>query len=214
MTHPILYSFRRCPYAMRARLAMCVSAQRVELREVFLRNKPASLLAISPNATIPALLLPDGSAIDESIEIMDWALAQNDPEGWLDGDQAMRAEIVEMTTQGTGSFKRHLDAYKYPDKYENADPIIERESGLNILKHINDQLGSNPYLFGDTPTYSDMALLPFIRQYAHTDKDWFLAQAIPNVQDWLTRFLTSDRFAAVMTKYEPWQEGTKGVMFG
>ena len=212
---PNLYSFRRCPYAMRARLAIAISGPTVELREIILRDKPQTMLDISPKGTIPVLQLADGTVIEESLEIMDWALGKHDPDGWLTGDEAHREELVGLTTQNEGRFKRALDRYKYPGRYEdeNVDPKEQRAIGLKVLQELDAMIGKKAFLFRETPTYTDMALLPFIRQFANTDRTWFDAQDISHVHRWLSAFLDSPLFLSIMTKYDKWQEGDAPVLF-
>src|SRR4051812_30888674 len=141
LTEPILYSFRRCPYAMRARLALAVSETGCEIREVKLRDKPAELIAASPKATVPVLVLPDGEVIDESLEVMRWALRRNDPENWLQGDD------VALIAANDGAFKYHLDRYKYPERH-GVDPVAHRASGLALLTVLEAQLAGHPWLCG------------------------------------------------------------------
>lgn len=210
---PVLYSFRRCPYAMRARLALATSAQRCELREVVLRNKPADLLTASPKGTVPVLVLPDATVIDQSLDIMRWALAQHDPEHWLTPDQGTVADMDALIQQCDGAFKMNLDRYKYPDRYENADAISHRAAGATYLMELDSRLHAHDYLFGARACLADMAIAPFVRQFAHVDKTWFEAQPWTALIRWLEGFLTSARFEQVMEKYTPWESGTAGVGF-
>lgn len=211
---PILYSFRRCPYAMRARLALAASGQRVELREVALRDKPAELLDASPKATVPVLVLPDGAVIEESLDVMRWALAISDPEGWWPDDPGERARIDTLIAVNDGAFKAALDRYKYPDRYagETIDRSAQRAIAAAILSGHDERLASG-WLVGGRPTLADVALLPFVRQFAHVDRDWFDAQPWPNLIGWLDRFLQSARFAAIMGKYRPWRPGDPATLF-
>ncbi|RKF18259.1 glutathione S-transferase [Altericroceibacterium spongiae] len=203
MTEPILYSFRRCPYAMRARLALHVSETQCEVREILLRDKPEAMLEASPKGTVPVLILGDGTVVDESIEIMRWALARNDPQGWLEGDD------TELLTANDGPFKHHLDRYKYETRH-NSDPIEHRRAALAILQQLEERLAAQPYLCGKKETLTDMAIRPFIRQFAATDREWFNAQPLPRLQAWLDAFLQSELFASVMVKRAQWQPGTPG----
>lgn len=206
--HPVLYSFRRCPYAMRARMALWTAGVTVALREVKLSSKPPELVEASPKATVPVLVLPDGTLLDESIEIMRWALAQKDPEGWLaDDDRALLAAI-------DGPFKHHLDRYKYPTRYDDCDPAQHRAAGYEILRELDARLVDQAQLCGDTRTLADVASFPFIRQFANHDREWFDAQPIPHLQKWLERHLASDLFARVMPKFAPWKAGDEEVVYG
>ncbi len=192
-------------------MALWVAEINVILREVKLSDKPPALIEISPKATVPVLISPDGPVLEESIEIMRWALGRNDPEGWLAGDDA---ELIE---RNDGPFKHHLDRYKYPTRYEDeADhgEVDHRAAGLAILSDLDARLASQKYLCGDSRTLADMALFPFIRQFANTDREWFDAQDIPHLQQWLEGHLTSDIFKSVMPKFTPWQAGDERIAFG
>jgi len=208
---PILYSFRRCPYAMRARMALWVSRTEVELREVKLANKPPELIEVSPKATVPVLVLEDGTVIDESIAVMRWALAMSDPDDWLEGDDA------DLIALNDGTFKHHLDRYKYPNRYAGEPDhgtVDHRAEGLAFLKVLDARLGPEGQLNGRAITMADIALFPFVRQFANTDRVWFDAQDLPNLQAWLSYHLESELFQAVMPKFAPWQSGDDPIAFG
>lgn len=202
---PILYSFRRCPYAMRARLAMAVSQQHCQLREIVLRDKSQAFLDTSPSATVPTLKTHDGTVIDESLDIMTWALALNDPEGWLEPEHGTLDEMMALIEQADGDFKTALDRYKYSTRYEDADGKAERSKASMFLQQLEDRLENSTYLFGQTPTLADMAIAPFVRQFANVDRDWFEGENWPKLLTWLQSFLVSDRFTDIMTKYSRWQ---------
>lgn len=205
---PVLYSFRRCPYAMRARMALWISGTHCELREVKLAAKPVELLAASAKGTVPVLVLPDGEVIDESLAIMRWGLERNDPEDWLAGDDSA------LIAANDGGFKDALDRYKYPSRYPGGDPYEHRERGLMFLRGLEQRLEGSAYLAGAHRTLADIALFPFARQFAHTDRAWFEAQPLPRVQDWLARHLASELFASVMPKFAPWTAGDAPIRFG
>ena len=190
---PTLYSFRRCPYAMRGRLALAVSGTRVDLREVKLAAKPAEMLAISPKGTVPVLVLPDGQVIDESLQIMRWALANNDPEAWLKRDDA------GLIAANDGPFKDHLDRYKYPQQYA-VDPLPYRELGLAFLREIDALVSAGDRLGGSARGLTDAAIIPFVRQFAAVDPRWFAAQALPHLRAWLDDYLGSDLFRSIMQR--------------
>lgn len=200
LTDPILYSFRRCPYAIRARLALAVSGIAVEHREVRLRDKPAEMLAVSPKGTVPVLVLRDGGVIDESMDIMRWALVRNDPEAWLAGDDP------ELIAANDGAFKHHLDRYKYPERFA-ADGVDHRAAGLAILGDLEARLVERAYLGGERFGLADAAILPFVRQFAAVDRDWFAAQELPRVRAWLAPFVGSALFEGVMVVREVWKAG-------
>ena len=200
MPLPILYSFRRCPYAIRARMALLVSGTPCHIREISLRAKPEEMVAASPKGTVPVLILPGGAVIDESIDIMRWALARADPGNWLVGDD------IALIAANDGPFKFHLDRYKYPHKYD-CDPLEHRAAALAILDEYEARLSGQTNLGGETPSLTDYAILPFVRQFAATDTGWFGEQALPRVQDWLTQYLGSPLFERAMAKYARWQAG-------
>ena len=209
--HPILYSFRRCPYAMRGRMGLRISGMQAVLREVKLADKPAALLEASPKGTVPVLQLPDGTVLEESLDIMRWALGQSDPEGWLASENAALLRLFD------GDFKHHLDRYKYPNRYEEEPDhgkVDHRGEALAILSDLDLLLARQPQIGGERRGFTDIALFPFIRQFANTDRDWFDAQPIPHVQAWLEGHLASDLFQSVMTKYDVWKPGDAQVLFG
>jgi glutathione S-transferase len=207
MSLPVLYSFRRCPYAMRARLALAISGLDIRIREIVLRDKPAAMLAASPKGTVPVLVLPDGTVIDESLDVMKWALAQNDPENWCGVESA---ETEALIVQSDGPFKHALDRYKYPTRYDGVNPEVQRANGLVILTEWNARIAaSGGQLLGPKRSLADMALFPFVRQFAATDRDWFAAQSLPALQDWLAGHLASPLFKSIMTKHSQWQPGAE-----
>ena len=201
---PVLYSFRRCPYAIRARLALAVSGVQYEPREVSLKNKPPELLAASPKGTVPVLVLPSGQVIDESLDVMCWALARNDPEGWLTA--CPMDDMLALIAGNDGLFKHALDRYKYPNRYPleyggdvQSFALANRSAAASWLQTLEAHL-SKGWLGGHQASLADMATLPFVRQYAHTDAAWFADQSWTQLRDWLVRLETSALFAAVMTK--------------
>lgn len=210
---PVLYSFRRCPYAMRARLALAVSGEPHELREVVLKNKPAEMLAASPKGTVPVLVLPGGEVIDESLDVMLWALRRNDPEGWLASPKGSLDDMLALVASNDGAFKRSLDRYKYPNRYpeesagDNAAFAHEHRAACASWLGQLEALLAGGWLFGAHASLADMALLPFVRQFAHTDAAWFAAQPWLQLQAWLARFEASALYEGVMGKQAPWQAG-------
>ena len=198
---------------MRARLAVAASGQRCRLREVVLRDKPAAMLQASPKGTVPVLVLPDGAVIDESLDIMLWALGKADPENWLSPDHATRADMLALIAESDGPFKSALDRYKYPNRYGLTDGAPARDQAMPFLQRLDARLRPGRYLFGARPTLADMAMFPFIRQFANTDRTWFDAQPLPQLQAWLAGHLDSDRFHAIMKKYSRWQPGETEPIF-
>jgi glutathione S-transferase len=213
MSHPVLYSFRRCPYAMRARLAIAVSAQTCQLREIVLRNKPAAMLAASPKGTVPVLVLPSGQVLEQSLDIMLWALHQNDPSGWLEPAGCSLANMLALVDSCEQDFKCHLDRYKYPQRYDLEHGLQHRNQAADWLMTLEGTLSLAPYLSGMHCALADMAIAPFVRQFAHTDFAWFEAQAWPHVLHWLENWKQSEIFARVMHKYSPWEHGQTPVLF-
>ncbi len=203
---PILYSFCRCPYAMRARLALVSSGIQVEMREILLRDKPAEMVDASAKATVP-VLISDGQVIDESRDIMDWSLAQNDPEGWLVNVNIPLIETCETT------FKDALDRYKYTTRYEGVSQITERAIASVFLRDLEEILTNQPFLSGENIGYTDMAIVTFIRQFANVDRDWFDSQSWENLHNWLEDFLKSDRFAFIMQKFPVWHANNPPIFF-
>ncbi|ROO09613.1 glutathione S-transferase [Pseudomonas fluorescens] len=191
-----LYSFRRCPYAMRARMALRYSGVPVDIVEVSLKAKPAEMLAISPKGTVP-VLDAGGRVIDESLEIMRWALAQHDPDSWLLEDDARIAELIEANDQG---FKVHLNRYKYAERYPEQPMEVYRAEGALFLQRLDELLTDRDYLLTDHPSLADIALLPFVRQFAHVDREWFAQTPYVRLQAWLQRFLESELFTSIMKK--------------
>lgn len=202
---PVLYSFRRCPYAMRARLALQAAHCGVELREVVLRDKPPAFLDVSPSATVPCLVHA-GGVIDESLDIMTWALVRNDPLGWLDMSQAGHDWIARCD----GPFKHALDRTKYATRYPDEDAEAHRADASAFLRDLNATLGL--WIF-ERPSLADFAIAPFVRQFAFIDKPWFDAQPWPALHDWLSRFLAAPEFEATMVKYPQWRIGDDPIPF-
>jgi glutathione S-transferase len=197
MTLPILYSFRRCPYAMRARMALIAAVVEVEHREILLRDKPTALIAASSKATVPVLVLQNGRVIDESLDIMRWALGVRDPLGWGGPDSA----LIETND---GPFKFHLDRMKYAHRYDGADPAQHRASAIELLQPLEARLAATAYLCGEAPTFTDYAIFPFIRQFARADPEAWQAESLPGLQRWLNALSSSALFETAMTKYPVW----------
>ena len=207
---PILYSFRRCPYAMRARMALRRASITVELREVSLGDKPKALLELSPKGTLP-VLLADELMLDESLDIMYWAIGQADPGQWLDADLQARTE--SLISENDGSFKSHLDQYKYWDRFPAQSQQYYRQQGETFLLKLEQLLQANQYLLADRPTLADIAVFPFVRQFAFVDKHWFDNAGYSQLQLWLQGFLESPLFIQSMDKQPPWQPGDQPRFF-
>lgn len=209
---PVLYSFRRCPYAMRARLALYASGVTVELREVSLRDKPASMLAASPKGSVPVLVLPDGRVIDESWDIMQWALRQRDPDCWLGENDSHLDAAIRLISENDTTFKYQLDRYKYPDRYPEYPQSHYRSEAEVFLLKLENRLDASRFLLGDALSVADVAIFPFIRQFAGVDKDWFAQSHYPAMQRWLKEFLDSAAFMAIMEKHSIWHPGDPPVI--
>ena len=205
-TRPILYSFRRCPYAIRARLAIYSADIELELREVLLRDKAPKFLEVSKSKTVPCLQTND-EILDESLEIMVWALKINDPNNWL----RETGKSLELIKTCDGPFKNALDRTKYPNRYPDENAAENRVLASEFLDLIESQL--NPCLFGESFNLADIAILPFIRQFAHIDFNWFLSQPWPKTAQWLENFKTSEMFTSVMQKYPKWEENDPVTLF-
>ncbi len=210
---PILYSFRRCPYAMRARMALKYAGISMFLREVELRNKPAALLQYSPKGTVPVVVFPDGSVIDESRDIMLWALSVNDPEQWLPKQVGLNEQINVLLDKNDFEFKANLDKYKYSDRFPERTALEYRALGEQFLMLLEARLSQHWFLVSDTLSMADIGIFPFIRQFAQVDRVWFEQADYPYLQAWLDYFLRSDIFTGIMQKYTPWTENAEPILF-
>lgn len=199
MTLAILYSFRRCPYAMRARMAIASSGLQLALREVSLRDKPQSLIDISPKATVPVLVTTESKVIDESLDIMMWALQQSDPSRWLNN---INHALIE---NNDGPFKRWLDRYKYADRYPEHSQQFYRQQGEQTLLMLEQALTETIFLSDNDITLTDIAIFPFIRQFVAVEQGWFEQASYPKIRLWLEKLLTSKLFTTTMHKYSLWK---------
>ena len=196
-----LYSFRRCPYAMRARMALRYSGVAVNIVEVSLKAKPAEMLVLSSKGTVPVLNI-DGRVIDESLSIMHWALALSDPQDWLlKDDPAGQQLIAELIEENDQVFKVHLNRYKYAERYPEQPMAFYRAEGEVFLRRLDELLEGRDYLLAAHPSLADVALMPFVRQFAHVDREWFGQTPYLRLQAWLQRFIESELFAGVMAKH-------------
>lgn len=188
---------------MRARMALQYAGVEVEIREISLRDKPKQMLAISPKATVPVLCLPDGKVIDESLDIMYWALSQSDEPGWLNIDLSVCKQLI---AENDSRFKAALDAYKYPERYPEKSQTEHRADGELFLHRLEILLAENSGLFGSLPTLADIAIFPFIRQFKGVDSDWFNAAPYPKLKTWLITLTESELFATIMQKHPTYVE--------
>lgn len=214
---PVLYSFRRCPYAMRARWALAASGQAYELREVLLRDKPAEMLVASAKGTVPVLVDVDGTVVDQSLEIMLWALERHDPQQWLRPANGTLKDMLELIGRCDGDFKRDLDGYKYPPRAPIAGlPDAQaaekaRDRCTTFLARLEERLRQAPWLSGTHMALSDAAIAPFVRQFAAVDHAWFEVQPWPRLQAWLDALTGSEMFTLVMTRFPRWQTGQRPI---
>lgn len=204
MDVPVLYSYRRCPYAMRARMALKYAGIDVEIREISLRDKPKQMITLSPKATVPVLVLTDGHVIDESLDIMNWALGQQDKDGWRQIDLDAAKALI---TENDGSFKQSLDAYKYAERHPEKTPEEHRQDGEVFLAKLERLISAHgDGLFGRLPTMVDVAIFPFIRQFKGVDSQWFESSPYPKLNSWLNSLITSDLFISIMKKHPTYIE--------
>ncbi len=200
---PILYSYRRCPYAMRARMALSYAGITVEIREISLRKKPVHMLQVSPKGTVPVLVLPDGTVIAQSLDIMHWALQQHDADGWLSADPEQTKSLI---AENDGAFKQSLDRYKYADRYPEHAAEYYREQGAQFLAVLEQHLLKHDFLMRDTASLADIAIFPFIRQFAAVDQTWFDSSDYVRLRQWLVTLVESSLFERVMAKYPVYQD--------
>lgn len=208
--YPVLYSFRRCPYAIRARLALAASGSAVMLREVLLRDKPTAMLEVSPKGTVPVLVLPGGRVLDESVDIMRWALRRRDPQVWWVDDAA--ADLALIETNDT-TFKTQLDQYKYFTRYPPHSQAHYRAEAEATLRQWEQRIADNRGgLMGAKQRLADAAVFPFVRQFAGVDPQWWASAPYPALRDWLQGWMDSAVFAAVMRRVPRWQPGSVPVV--
>jgi glutathione S-transferase len=198
MALPILYSYRRCPYAMRARMALKLVSIEVEIREISLREKPAHMLQVSPKGTVPLLVLQDGRVIEQSFEIMQWAFKTYALQTNIHAGAG--ASVLALISENDNAFKRALDAYKYPERYPNKTQILHRVDGEVFLQKLENFLQDNLYLFSATPSLADIAIFPFVRQFAAVDATWFDVSPYPKLKAWLRSLVESELFVSIMEK--------------
>lgn len=208
---PVLYSFRRCPYAMRARLALAYAGIQVEMREILLKDKPQAMLDLSAKGTVPVLQLPDGRVIDESIDVMCWALAQHDPEDWLGPQPDACRSLID---ENDGPFKTALDRYKYHVRFPEHPKEYYRRQGEEFFRRLEGLLGDHDGLglLCEKPSLADMAIFPFVRQFANSDIKWFEQAPYPYLRAWLDRHVQSAFFQRVMKKYPLWKAGDQPLI--
>ena len=212
---PIIYSLRNCPFAMRARIAIYKSQQPVLLRDIVLKDKPQEMLVASPKGTVPVLITPNGTVIEESFEVMLWALSMSDPDDLLfSGDDEMLASMQTLIYRFDNEFKRCLENYKCAKRYSETNVIECRQACEAYIAPLEQLLTAHQYLMADRESLADIALLPFIRQFARVERQWYLQAPYPHVRQWLNHYLQSKMFSKVMTKHQLWLPNRSDLLFG
>ena len=203
--YPILYTFRRCPYAMRARFAIRSSQIIVEVREIKLQEKPSEFLKLSPKGTVPVLITNSGEVLEESLDIINWVLNKNDPDKWLANGKLESHEITKLLDDLESKFKPNLDKYKYPNRFSGFDQFLYRDKNLCFLEKLNSYLKNNKYLNCEHLTFLDYAVFPFIRQFRNIDQEWFDKLNFSLLNNWLNQIIDSEDFSSIMKKFKKWE---------
>ncbi len=212
---PILYSLRRCPYAMRGRMGIALSQQKVLLREIVTKDKPSELLASSPKGTVPVLVLPDGQIIEQSLDVMNWALQQNDPQDLLrSSNPTLSQQVHQLIKTNDEDFIGHLEKYRASVRYRNIDVEQRRQACEAFISQLEALLTDQPYFFGETPSLADFAVMPFVSQFVRVEKKWFVQSEYQNVGRWLRAHLESKLYTQVMKQYPLWNETKQYCVFG
>ena len=212
--YPTLYSFRRCPYAMRARLALRLCKIECIIREISLKAKNSEFLQVSPKGTVPVLVLPNGKVLEESLDIINWSLEQNDPNNLKVNDEVTKKINDKYIQLFDKDFKFHLDRYKYSSRYNISNSEIHRNKARNILTEINTMLEGKDYIGGQCMSLLDISILPFVRQYRIADINWFDNHlGLPNINNWVNIFLNTEILASIMTKYKVWEKEDPPILF-
>ncbi|WP_025897915.1 glutathione S-transferase [Sneathiella glossodoripedis] len=212
-SHPVLYSFRRCPYAMRARMMIYFSGVQVEHRDILLKSKPQEMLEVSPKATVPVLVLENGDVLEESRDIMVWAAQQNDPMHLYPEQEDMRTMISDLLDETDGPFKSALDRYKYHVRFLENSREHYREEGEIFFVKLEKLLANNQFLLSESPCMADIGIFPFVRQFANSDRSWFDNAPYPRLQNWLEYWLEHNAFKHIMKKLPQWSQETDPVYY-
>lgn len=212
---PILYSLRRCPYAMRGRMGIALSKQQVLLREIITKDKPSELLASSAKGTVPVLVLPDGQIIEQSLDVMNWALQQNDPQDLLrSSNSTLNQQVHQLIKVNDDEFIGHLEKYRASVRYRNIDKEQRRQDCEGFISKLEALLTDQAYFFGETPSLADFAVMPFVSQFVRVEKKWFVQSEYQNVGRWLRTHLDSKLYTQVMKQYPLWNETKQDCLFG
>lgn len=214
MSLPILYSLRQCPYAMRTRIGLLQAKQPVILRDIVMKNIPKEMLDASPKGEVPVLVFEDSSVIDESLDIMIWALNQSDPSNLLFNHQTNTyQDMLDLINRNDNEFVDALKKYKAASRYHDSEEINCRQQCEPFIGYLEQCLTKHDYIFGNTVSLADYAILPFIRQFSRVDRKWYLQAPYPNLQRWLERHYQDPIFSKAMTKYPQWLENKESVLF-
>ncbi len=212
---PILYSLRRCPYAIRGRMGIALSKQQVLLREIITKDKPSELLASSAKGTVPVLVLPDGQIIEQSLDVMNWALQQNDPQDLLrSSNPTLNQQVHQLIKVNDDEFIGHLEKYRASVRYRNIDKEQRRQDCEGFISKLEALLTDQAYFFGETPSLADFAVMPFVSQFVRVEKKWFVQSEYQNVGRWLRTHLDSKLYTQVMKQYPLWNETKQDCLFG
>ena len=203
--YPILYTFRRCPYAMRARFAIRSSKIIVEIREIKLQEKPSEFLKLSPKGTVPVLITNSGEVLEESLDIIYWALNKNDPHKWLAKGKLENQDIIKLLDDLENKFKPNLDKYKYPSRFSGVDQYLHRDKNLCFLKKLNYYIKNNKSLNCEHLSLLDYAIFPFVRQFRNVDQDWFDKLNFIFLNKWINQIIDSQDFSSIMKKFKKWE---------
>ncbi|MFQ3176659.1 MAG: glutathione S-transferase [Psychromonas sp.] len=214
MPYPILYSLHRCPYAMRARTAILLAQQTLLLRDIVMKNKPVEMLSASVKGTVPVLIFDDQSVIDESLDIMIWALDKNDPDDLLYKNQPEAlSEMLNLISRNDNEFVNNLKKYKVTARYHDIEEQFYRQKCELFIAELEQRLTTQAYIMGEKPSLADIAILPFIRQFSRTDRQWYLQAPYPNLRRWLKTHIQSPLFSKIMTKYPQWLDHREEMLF-
>ena len=214
MTLPILYSLRQCPYAMRARMGLLLAKQPVLLRDIVMKNIPADMLSVSAKGTVPVLLFEDSSVIDESLDIMIWALGVNDPANLLYRHEPDAFSLMlDLIKRNDTEFVDSLNKYKAAARYHDVNVVVCRQECESYISHLEQRLTEHEFLMGVTPSLADYAILPFIRQFSRVDRKWYLQSPYQNIQRWLEIHYQNPLFSRAMTKYSQWLDSKEDILF-
>ena len=210
--YPILYTFRRCPYAMRARFVLRHSHKKIELREIKLQKKPKDFLNTSPKGTVPVLALSKKEVLDQSLDIMMWCLQSSDNSKINDLKNNLPNNLLDQIKDLDNEFKTNLDKYKYPNRFKDNDKNLSRDNNLKFLKKLNENLKNSIFLNSNKIGLLDYAIFPFIRQFRNVDIEWFENLNLSFLNSWYLSIVESKAFFDIMKKYKVWDAEDKPII--